>query len=74
MVIGAESRLKQNCKKGKTNELRAEEDSTTHMKEATRKLIELARNKTKVEGMRCDVEIKQYSAHLLTFVWYIFAA
>ena len=58
VVVGAESRLKQNYTKEKAHELRAEEDSTTNVKEATRKLIELAANKTKFEGIRCDVENK----------------
>jgi len=59
VVIGAESRLKQNYTNEKAHELRSEEDSTTNVKEATRKLIELAANKTKFEGMRCDVENKE---------------
>ena len=55
VVIGAESRLKQNYSKVKTNELRVEEDSTINVKEATRKLIELPGNKKlKV----CDVMSK----------------
>ena len=58
VVIGAESWLKQNYVKEKTDELRAEEDSTTTVKEATRKWIELAGNKTKFGGMWCDVENK----------------
>ena len=44
MVIGNESRLIQNYVKEKIDELRAEEDSTTNVKEVTRKLIELAGN------------------------------
>ena len=51
VIIGAESRLKQNYVKAKIDGLRAEEDSTTNMKEATGKLIELAGNKTKLEGV-----------------------
>ena len=58
VAIGDESRLKQNYSKEKTDELRAEEDSTTNMKEAAKKLVELAGNKTKFEGMRCNVENK----------------
>ena len=65
VVIGAESRLKQNYTKEKARELRAEEDSTINVKEATRKLIELAGNKTKFEGMRYDVDNK---AVFCTFV------
>ena len=58
VVIGAESRLKQYYTKANTGELRAEEDSITNVNESTRKLIELAENKTKFKGMPCDVENK----------------
>ena len=59
VVIGAESRLEQLNTNEKAHELRSENDSTTDAKEATRKLIELAANKTKFEGMRCNVENKE---------------
>ena len=65
VVIGAESRLKQNYTKATTDELRSKEDSTINVKESTRKLIELAGNKTKFEGMQCDVKNR---AVLSTFV------
>ena len=59
VVVGAESWLKQNYTKEKAHELKSEEDSsTTNMKEATRKLIELAERKPKFEGMQCDIENK----------------
>ena len=56
VVIGAESRLKENYIKEKTDELRAEKDSITNMKEATTKLIDLAGNKTTLKV--CDVMLK----------------
>ena len=46
VVIGAESRSKKNYTNGTAHELKLEKDSTTSVKEATTKLIELAANKT----------------------------
>ena len=55
--FGAESRLNQNHTNKKALELSAEEDSTTNVKEATRKLIEPAA--IVFEGMWYDVENKE---------------
>ena len=58
VVIGAELRLKFNYVKEKTDELGAEDDNMTDMKEATKKIIELAGNSTDFEGMRRNVKNK----------------
>ena len=57
-VIGAESRLKLNYVKEKTDELGVEDDNSEDAKEATEKLIELAGNNKVFEGMRCNVRNK----------------
>ena len=54
--IITEWRLILNYAKENTDELRLEENNITDVKEATEKLIELAGNNTKFEGMRCGVE------------------
>ena len=55
MVIGAESRLKLNYAKEKTDELGAEDDNSVDVKEGTEKLIELAGNYKAFEGMQYNV-------------------
>ena len=68
VVIGAESRLKQNYTNEKVHEFRSEEDSITNVKEATIKLIEIAANNKNLKVCDVMLKIKKYSVHLLTFV------
>ena len=58
VVIGAESWLKLNHAKEKTDELGAEDDNSSDVKEANEKFIELALNNKVFKGMQCDVENK----------------
>ena len=58
VVIDAESRLKLNYAKLKTDELGSEDDNSVDVKEDSEKLIELAENNKVFEDMWCDVENK----------------
>ena len=51
VAIGAESRLQLNYVKYKTYELNAEDDYMASIKEATKKVVEIAGNNKEFDGM-----------------------
>ena len=63
VVIGTESQSKLNYAKKHTDELGAEDNNMADVKEATKKLIELAGNNKYLKVCNEMSKIKQYSAH-----------
>ena len=60
--------------KKKTDKLGAEDDNLADMKEATEKLIELARKNKAFEGMRYNAKNKAVFGTFVSICQYIFAA